>query len=146
MKAQSYSETKRGPNGQWLKGTPQKGGPGRKPLQASGHLFAAARSLVEVSKDAINAVELARQCSPHAVARVVDIALHSDDERTALEACELLLNRGFGLPTQAIAQMNINANDTASPAERQATLREALEKMRSLFTQRERTIEGKQTP
>ena len=48
-------------------------------------------------------VELARGHAPKAISRLVHLAQHAKDERVQLEACRLLLERGYGKTIQPMA-------------------------------------------
>jgi hypothetical protein len=55
---------------------------------------------------AAEVAELAQQHGPEAIEKAVHIMRHAKDPRVALAAVELLLNRGFGRPLQALAGPN----------------------------------------
>jgi hypothetical protein len=48
-------------------------------------------------------VELARGHAPKAISRLVHLAQHAKEERVQLEACRLLLERGYGKTIQPMA-------------------------------------------
>ncbi len=45
--------------------------------------------------------ELAKEHGPAAIERLVEL-MASDNERTAVAACEAILNRGYGRPAQSV--------------------------------------------
>lgn len=69
----------------WKKG--ESGNPGGRP-----------KSLREVT-------ELARKCGPKAIQRLSEL-LDSEDEKVVVAAANALLDRGYGKPTQPIAQVD----------------------------------------
>jgi hypothetical protein len=54
-------------------------------------------------KIAAEVAELAQQHGPEAIQKAVQIMRHAKDPRVVLAAVELILNRGFGRPLQALA-------------------------------------------
>ena len=52
-------------------------------------------------KEVAEVKELAREHGPDAIKRLVEL-MASDNERTAVTACEAILNRGYGRPAQAV--------------------------------------------
>ncbi len=75
------------PRSAWRKG--QSGNPGGRP-----------RTTLEVR-------ELARQHGPQAIHRLCEL-MYSRNETVALRAADLVLNRGYGLPTAAIEPLEQN--------------------------------------
>ncbi len=51
---------------------------------------------------AAEVAELAQSYGPEAIHKAVFLMRHSDDERTQLAAAELILNRAYGKPAQAV--------------------------------------------
>lgn len=88
----------------WVKG--QSGNPGGMP-----------KGVAEVA-------QLARQVAPEVIARLTKIALNSKNERAAIAAGEVLLERGFGKPIQPV-DTGASLNDLLSLDE-QRTLADAL--------------------
>lgn len=138
MKALSYSETRRGPNGKWLPGTPQKPGPGRKRITPEETLFKAARMLAPMEEAVVDHVRLARHYSGSVMARLVELAV---DERTrpadAIAAATVVLERGFGAPLATSMNLNLNGELQVSPAERRERVQAALQKLREAFAQQQ---------
>ncbi len=52
-------------------------------------------------KEVAEVRELAKKHGPAAIKRLVKL-MASDNERTAVSACEALLNRGYGRPPQSV--------------------------------------------
>ena len=53
-------------------------------------------------KEVVEVRDLARSHSTRAVERLVEL-IESENERTAVAACEAILNRGYGRPAQSVS-------------------------------------------
>jgi hypothetical protein len=53
-------------------------------------------------KGEMEVIQLAREASPRAIGRLIELVDHADP-RTAIAAANSVLDRGFGKPTQTIA-------------------------------------------
>ena len=53
-------------------------------------------------KDVAEVRSLARQHGPGAIEKLAEL-MGSDNERTAVAACEAILNRGYGRPAQSVS-------------------------------------------
>ena len=108
-----------------------RGGPGRPAPPPEELLFKAAQQLAAPTLAAIDAIELARRCSPQVMMRLVEIAV---DEKTepgdATAAAKVVLERAHGLPVQT--NLNLNAEASMTP-ERQAQAQNALAKLRQMM-------------
>ena len=52
-------------------------------------------------KEVAEVRELAKKHGPEAIAKLVEL-MGSENERTAVAACEAILNRGYGRPAQSV--------------------------------------------
>jgi hypothetical protein len=111
----------RDPGGRYLPGHGAPG-PGRPPGRTVNEmLLSAARTLAEPLEAARDAVQIARECAPAALLRVVEILNDPAAERSdQLAAARLILDRGYGLPSQAVATLNLDANVMTPEAREQA--------------------------
>lgn len=81
-------------------------------------------------------VELAREASPRAIGRLVELVEHIDP-RTAIAAANSVLDRAFGKPTQPLA------NDPDNPVTPQAPSVDALARLSADDRAQLRTILGR---
>lgn len=86
-------------------------------------------------KEANEVRELARQYGPEAILRLA-FWMASDNAKASVSACNVLLDRGFGKPDQAIEHSG-NVNIQVSPAERRRIEEERVIKLMNRLPQRE---------
>lgn len=105
--------------------------PGRPPWKPTEKIFSAARDLERAAlPQAIDAVALARDCSPIVIARLAQVIVESKDEQRVIEAAEVILNRGLGLPQQNVALLHADMRLDPEQSERAAA---ALERLKGYF-------------
>ena len=70
-------------------------------------------------KEVAEVRELAKEHGSAAIERLVEL-MASDNERTAVAACEAILNRGYGRPPQAV---NLAGEEDGPPIQMQGVVR-----------------------
>jgi hypothetical protein len=112
----------RGAGGRYLPGHGAPG-PGRPPgpSTVADYLAHAAIQLAEPLQAARDAVAIARELCPAALLRTVEILQDPATEpAAALAAARLILERGYGLPSQSTAVLNLDATVMTTEQRQQA--------------------------